>query len=364
MSERIFNFSAGPAVLPESVIKLAQRDIWNVADSGIGVMEHSHRGKVFDRILKEAEANCRELAGIPDTHHVLFLQGGASQQFAMVPMNFLPKDGTADYLVSGVWSEKAVKEAKALGKVHEASSSKDRNHCYIPTNVSWSSSPSYAHFTSNNTIYGTQWRQDPTPPAGVPLICDASSDIFSRPIDVPKYGMIYAGAQKNLGPAGAVLVIVRKDLVDAAASDLPTIFQYRTHAKEPSVFNTPPSFAIYVVGEVFKWIQAGGGLKAMEGKNQEKAALLYDYLDQSDFFRGTADADSRSLMNVCFRAPSEALEAAFIAEATKRGMSGLKGHRSVGGMRASIYNAMPRAGVEALVAFMKEFERANRAVHA
>ena len=364
MSERIFNVSAGPAVLPESVIKAAQRDLWNVADSGIGVMEHSHRGKVFDRILKEAEATCRELAGIPDTHHVLFLQGGASQQFAMVPMNFLPKGGTADYVVTGVWSEKAVKEAKLMGQVHEAASSKDRNHCYIPAGIAWSSSPAYAHFTSNNTIYGTQWREEPAPPAGVPLVCDASSDIFSRPIDVSKYGMIYAGAQKNLGPSGAVLVIVRKDMVEAAATDLPTIFQYRTHAKEPSVFNTPPTFAIYVIGEVFKWIKAAGGLKVMEEKNREKAALLYDYLDQSEFFRGTADADSRSLMNVCFRAPSEELEATFIAEATKRGMSGLKGHRSVGGMRASIYNAMPRAGVEALVAFMKEFERANRAVHA
>jgi phosphoserine aminotransferase len=362
MSERIFNFSAGPAVLPESVLKNAQRDIWNVRDSGIGIMEHSHRGKVFDAIINEAEANCRELAGISDDFHVLFLQGGASLQFAMVPMNFLPNGGTADYLVTGVWSEKAVKEAKMLGTVHEAASSADRQHCYIPgaSAIRYSDKPAYVHFTSNNTIYGTQWKGEPAPPAGVPLICDASSDIYSRPIDVSKYGMIYAGAQKNLGPSGVVLVIIRKDLVDAGSSELPTMLQYRTAAKAKSLYNTPPTFGIYVMGEVFKWIKDGGGLKAMAEHNSAKAALLYDFLDNSSFYHGTADKDSRSLMNVCFRSPSAELDTAFLEGAGKRKLSGLKGHRSVGGMRASIYNAMPRAGVEALVTYMKDFEKQQR----
>jgi phosphoserine aminotransferase len=359
MTDRIFNFSAGPAVLPESVLKNAQRDIWNVRDSGIGIMEHSHRGKVFDAIITEAEANCRELAGISDDYHVLFLQGGASLQFAMVPMNLLPAGGTADYLVTGVWSEKAVAEAKPLGTVHEAASSADRQHSYIPaaSEVHYSSSPAYVHFTSNNTIYGTQWRSEPVPPAGAPLICDASSDIYSRPLDVSKYGMIYAGAQKNLGPSGVVLVIIRKDLVERGNSKLPTMLQYRTAAKAKSLYNTPPTFGIYVMGEVFKWIKDGGGLKAMADHNQAKASLLYDFLDASSFYSGTAVKDSRSLMNVCFRAPNADLDAAFLADAGKRNLSGLKGHRSVGGMRASIYNAMPRAGVEALVSFMKDFEK-------
>lgn len=363
MTDRIFNFSAGPAVLPEPVLEAARRDVWNVRDSGIGIMEHSHRGKVFDAVIAEAEAACRSLAGIGDDYRVLFLQGGASLQFAMIPMNLLPSGATADYLVTGVWSEKAVKEAERLGRVHEAASSKDRNHCYIPSAISWSERPAYAHFTSNNTIYGTEWRTEPEPPAGVPLLCDASSDIFSRPLDVSKYGLIYAGAQKNLGPSGVVLVIIRKDLIDVGSHDLPTMLQYRTHAEADSLYNTPPTFGIYIMGEVFRWIQENGGLAAMEERNRAKAALLYDYLDASDFFAGTADADSRSMMNVCFRGPDEALEAAFLKGASARGLSGLKGHRSVGGMRASIYNAMPRTGVEALVSYMKEFERANRPVN-
>ena len=359
MSDRIFNFSAGPAVLPESVLKNAQRDIWDVRDSGIGIMEHSHRGKVFDAIINEAEANCRELAGIPDDYHVLFLQGGASLQFAMVPMNLLPSGGTADYLVTGVWSEKAVVEARRLGTVHEAVSSADRHYSYIPAAdaVRYSDKPAYVHFTSNNTIYGTQWQREPVPPSGVPLICDASSDIYSRPLDVSKYGLIYAGAQKNLGPSGVVLVIIRKDLVEAGNADLPTMLQYRTQAKARSLYNTPATFGIYVMGEVFKWIKDGGGLKVMADHNRAKASLLYDYLDASSFYRGTADKDSRSQMNVCFRTPNAELDTAFLEEAGKRKLSGLKGHRSVGGMRASIYNAMPRAGVEALVAFMKDFEK-------
>jgi phosphoserine aminotransferase len=364
MSKRIFNFSAGPAVLPEPVLKKAQEAIWDAAGSGIGIMEHSHRGKVFDRIRDEAEQACRDLAGIPDNYRVLFLQGGASLQFSMVPMNLLPADRTADYLLTGVWAQKAVKEAKVLGaKVHIAATGEAGNFDRIPApaEIKYSERPAYVHLTTNNTIYGTQWRSEPAVPAGVPLVADTSSDMYSRPIDVSRYGLIYAGAQKNLGPSGVVLVIVRDDLVEAGPKTLPTMLQYRTHAAEKSLYNTPPTFGIYVVGEVFKWIQGQGGLKAMAEHNEAKARLLYDFIDRSDFFRGTAQPDSRSFMNVCFRAPTEELEGKFVAEATKRGLDGLKGHRNAGGMRASIYNACPRAAVEALVTFMKEFEQANRA---
>jgi phosphoserine aminotransferase len=362
-TDRIFNFSAGPAALPESVLRKAQEAIWNVAGSGIGIMEHSHRGKVFDRIIAEAEESCRSLADIPDNYRVLFLQGGASLQFAMVPMNLLGPDRTADYLVTGVWSQKAVKEAKPIGKVHIAVSSESTNFDRIPqpSEIRYSPSPVYVHITTNNTIFGTQWKTVPPVPSGAPLIADTSSDMYSRPIDIRKYGLIYAGAQKNLGPSGVVLVIIRDDLIEAGAKNLPTMLQYRTHAAENSLYNTPPTFGIYFMGEVFKWIQSQGGLSAMAEHNESKARLLYDYIDSSDFFRGTVQRDSRSLMNVCFRAPTEELETKFINEATKRGLDGLKGHRSVGGMRASIYNACPREAIEALVRFMKEFERANRA---
>jgi phosphoserine aminotransferase len=362
MTDRIYNFSAGPAVLPEPVLRKAQEAIWNVAGSGIGIMEHSHRGKVFDRILDEAEAACRSLAGITDDYSVLFLQGGASLQFSMVPMNLLPSGRTADYLLTGVWAQKAVKEAKILGRnVHIAASSEATSFDRIPNEIEYSSNPAYVHLTTNNTIYGTQWRNEPAVPDGVPIVADTSSDMYSRPLDLRKYGLVYAGAQKNLGPSGVVLVIVRKDLVEAGPKTLPTMLQYRTFAAEKSLYNTPPTFGIYIMGEVFKWIRAQGGLAAMAEYNASKAGLLYDYVDSSDFFRGTVQPDSRSLMNVCFRAPTEELENRFIAEATKRGLDGLKGHRSVGGMRASIYNACPRPAVEALVEFMKEFERANRA---
>jgi phosphoserine aminotransferase len=367
MTDRIYNFSAGPAVLPEPVLRKSQEAIWNVAGSGIGIMEHSHRGKVFDRIINEAEAACRSLAGIPDDYHVLFLQGGASLQFAMIPMNLLPADRTGDYLLTGVWAQKAVKEAKVLGRtVHIAASSEATNFDRIPApgEIAYSPRPAYVHLTTNNTIFGTQWKSEPAVPAGVPLMADTSSDMYSRPIDVRKYGLIYAGAQKNLGPSGVVLVIIRKDLVDAGPKTLPTMLQYRTFAADRSLYNTPPTFGIYIMGEVFKWIQGQGGLAAMAEHNGAKAKLLYDYIDASDFFRGTVQPDSRSVMNVCFRAPTEELEARFIAEATRRGLDGLKGHRSVGGMRASIYNACPKAAVEALVAFMKEFEQANRAAAA
>jgi phosphoserine aminotransferase len=364
MTDRIHNFSAGPAVLPESVLRKAQEAIWNAAGSGIGIMEHSHRGKLFERVISEAEEACRSLGGIPDNYRVLFLQGGASLQFAMVPMNFLSAERTADYLVTGVWSQKAVKEAKPLGKVHIAATGEATNFDRIPQpeEIRYSTNPTYVHITTNNTIYGTQWRTEPPVPSGVPLVADASSDMYSRPIDIRKYGIIYAGAQKNLGPSGVVLVIIRDDLVEAGSKTVPTMLQYRTHAGESSLYNTPPTFAIYVMGEVLKWIQAEGGLEAMAEHNEAKARLLYEFIDNSDFFRGTVQPDSRSRMNVCFRAPTEELEAKFISEATKRGLDGLKGHRSAGGMRASIYNACPRRAVEALVAFMKEFERANRGV--
>jgi phosphoserine aminotransferase len=366
MTDRIHNFSAGPAVLPESVLRKSQEAIWNVGGSGIGIMEHSHRGKLFERVINEAEEACRSLGGIPDNYRVLFLQGGASLQFAMVPMNFLSADQTADYLVTGVWSQKAVKEAKPLGKVHIAATSEATNFDRIPKpeEIRYSTNPAYVHITTNNTIYGTQWRTEPPVPSGVPLVADTSSDMYSRPIDIRKYGIIYAGAQKNLGPSGVVLVIIRDDLVEAGSKAVPTMLQYRTHAGESSLYNTPPTFAIYVMGQVFKWIQAEGGLAAMAEHNEAKARLLYEFIDNSDFFRGTVQPDSRSRMNVCFRAPTEELEAQFISEATKRGLDGLKGHRSAGGMRASIYNACPRRAVEALVAFMKEFEQANRGVGA
>jgi len=363
MPDRIHNFSAGPAVLPEPVLRKAQEAIWNVAGSGIGIIEHSHRGKVFDRIINEAEQACRDLAGIPDNYRVLFLQGGASLQFAMIPMNLLPADRTADYLLTGVWSQKAVKEANRLGKVHIAATSESTNFDRIPKpdEIRYSADPVYVHLTTNNTIYGTQWVSEPAVPPGAPLIADTSSDMYSRPIDVRKYGLIYAGAQKNLGPSGVVLVIIRDDLVERGPKNLPTMLQYRTHAAEKSLYNTAPTFGIYVMGEVFKWIQSRGGLAAMAEHNEAKARTLYDYLDASDFFRTTVQPDSRSLMNVCFRAPTEELEEKFVKEAAKRGLDGLKGHRSAGGMRASIYNACPPAAVEALVAFMKEFEQANRA---
>jgi phosphoserine aminotransferase len=323
----------------------------------------SHRSPEYDAVHGQALERLRSVFEVPDDFEVLFLQGGASLQFSMVPMNFLPADRTGDYLNTGVWSQKAIKEAKILGRqVHIAASSEGTNFDRIPKaeEVKYSANPAYVHLTTNNTIYGTQWKSEPAVPQGVPLIADTSSDMYSRPIDVRKYAMIYAGAQKNLGPSGTVLVIIRKDLAETGPKTLPTMLQYRTFVAENSLYNTPPTLGIYLVGEVFKWIQSQGGLAAMAEHNEAKAKLLYDYIDASDFFRGTVQQDSRSLMNVCFRAPTEELESKFISEATKRGLDGLKGHRSVGGMRASIYNACPRASVEALVAFMKEFEQANR----
>lgn len=363
MNERIYNFSAGPAVLPEIVLERCREAIWNIAGSGIGILEHSHRGQVFREVIKTTAARCRELASIPDDYEILFLTGGASTQFAMVPLNFLKPHSRAcaDYVLTGSWSNKALAEARKVGEIHVAGGSEDGDFTSIPSReqISWSEAPVYAHFTSNNTIVGTQWAEEPRAPEGVPLITDASSDIFSRPIDVTRYGLIYAGSQKNLGPAGVTLVIVHKDLVKAGADDLPTMLQYRTHAKAESLYNTPPTFAIYAMGEVFQWILELGGLEAMAERNRKKAQTIYDYLDRSRLFRAVAEPESRSLMNICFRGPDETTEAEFLAEAERRGFSGLKGHRWVGGMRASVYNAFPPEGCDALVAFLEEFEHAR-----
>ena len=361
MSDRIFNFSPGPAVLPEEVLREAQEALWNLDGSGIGVLEHSHRGPAIDEIFASTQAACRALAGIPDAYRILFLQGGASTQFAMLPANFLPDDGTADYLCTGSWSKKAIAEASRFGAVHVAASSEESNFSFVPRGdeVRYSTRPVYVHFTSNNTIFGTQYGEEPAAPEGAWLGCDASSDLFSRPLDVTRYGLIYAGAQKNLGPAGVTLVIVREDLLERAVRELPTMLRYRIHAEKDSRYNTPPVFGVYLMGRVFRWLLERGGLEAVAAANEAKARRVYDAIDASSFFRGTARPDSRSLMNVTFRAPSADLEAAFVAEAAKQGLSGLKGHRSVGGMRASLYNALPPVACEALVQFMKDFAAKN-----
>jgi len=361
MTKRIYNFSPGPAVLPEPVLREAQEDLWDLAESGIGVLEHSHRGKAFERVIAEAEADCRALAGIPDGYELLFLQGGASTQFFMLPANFLPDDRVADYLDTGAWSQKAMQEAGYYGSVHVAASSKAGGYRHIPApeETHWSERPVYVHFTSNNTIFGTQFRTEPTPPPGAWLACDASSDLFSRPIDVAKYGVVYGGAQKNFGPAGVTLVVVREDLLQPPVRELPTMLRYRTHAEQGSLYNTPSTFGIYVMGRVFKWLLAEGGLAEMERRSAAKARVLYDYLDAQDFYTAPVRPDSRSHMNVIFRTPSAELDKRFVAEAAKQGLDGLAGHRSAGGMRASIYNAFPLAGCEALVSFMKDFAAKN-----
>ncbi len=360
MTHRIWNFSAGPAVLPESVLEVARENLLSLGNSGIGICEHSHRGKAFVAVAEEAESLCREIADIPDNYKVLFLQGGASLQFGMVPMNFLSKAQTADYLVTGSWSEKAVSEAKRFGSAHTVCSSKDENFSYIPTDNVYSDEPTYVHFTSNNTIFGTQFAHEPVGFSNAAfLVCDASSDIFSHPIDVSKYGIIYAGAQKNLGPSGVTLVIIRDDLIERGSHDLSAMLQYRTHAANDSMYNTPPTFGVYLMMLVFRWIRASGGLTGMAERNRDKAGRLYDFLDNSSLFKPTARKDSRSLMNVCFVTGDADKDAAFIKQAESAGFSGLKGHRSVGGMRASIYNAFPPEGIVALTEFLKEFEASS-----
>ena len=359
MTDRAFNFSPGPACLPEAVLREAQRDLWDIAGSGVGILEHSHRGGVVDGIFADAAADCRKLASIPDEYGVLFLSGGASTQFTMLPANFLPADGVADYLKTGSWSEKAIAEAESYGRVHVACSSADRDYSYLPASAEtrFSERPAYVHYTSNNTVVGTQFREPPLIPGGTWLACDASSDIFSRPIDVSRFGLIYASAQKNLGPAGVTLVIVRRELLERTARELPSMLRYAVHDQQDSRYNTPPVFQVYVVGQVLRWTLDQGGLEAMAERNLEKATALYDAIDSSDFYTGTARPDARSLMNVTFRLPSEAFESEFLLEAEQAGFAGLKGHRSVGGVRASIYNAFPLAGCRALAELMREFER-------
>ena len=358
-TDRVFNFSAGPAVLPVPVLEEAQRDLVALPGVGMSVLEISHRSAAFDEIIEGAERDLRALGGIPDNYHVLFLQGGASLQFSMVPMNLMPAGGSADYIVSGVWSEKAVKEAKRVGTVNIAATTAAENFARVPRQDEFKLSPNaaYVHYTSNNTIYGTQFHTVPEVAGSVALVNDASSDIFSRPIDVEKFGLIYAGAQKNLGPSGVTVVIIRDDLVKRSPANLATMLSYAVQAENKSLYNTPPVFGIYILRLVLKWLIANGGLQAMATVNERKAAKLYAEIDRTGFYRGHAEKDSRSRMNVTFRLPSEDLEKAFVKESTLAGLDGLKGHRSVGGLRASIYNAFPEAGIEALVQFMREFER-------
>jgi phosphoserine aminotransferase len=360
-THRVYNFSAGPAVLPVPVLEEVQRDLLALPGVGMSILEISHRSSTFEAILAAAEADLRALAGIPPSYRVLFLQGGASLQFSMVPMNLLPAGATADYVDTGSWSEKAIKEAQKVGRVHVAATSRADGYARIPSAADLALTPgaAYVHITSNNTIEGTQYADLPHV-GDRPLVNDMSSDIFSRPLDVARHGLLYAGAQKNIGPAGLTLVIVREDLLErsrAQKASLPTMLNYAVHADNRSLYNTPPVFAIYTMGLVVKWIQAQGGLAAMAAAAERKAAKLYAEIDRTGFYRGTAEPASRSRMNVTFRLASEALEKAFVAESTAAGLDGLKGHRSVGGMRASIYNAFPEEGIDALVAFMREFER-------
>lgn len=366
-SGRIYNFSAGPGCLPEEVIKQAQADLWNIDGSGIGIMEHSHRGKVFDKVLAEAEENCRKIGNIPANYKVLFLTGGATSQNFMIPANLLPDDGVAAYLTTGYWAEKTWEESKVYSsKCYEAWDGRGckHDHCPSDTEITYSGKPVYVHMCSNNTIYGTQWRNAdgsfryPKTPDGAPLICDMSSDMYSRPIDFTKFGMVYGGAQKNVGIAGTTFCIIRDDLLKPVRK-LPLMLKYETHAKDGSRHNTPPAFAIYISGLVFKWILAQGGLATLHKHNEDKARIIYDVLDSSKFYKGHAQPGSRSAMNITFRTPSEALDDLFVKEALKHGMDQLKGHRSTGGMRASVYNAFPVAGCKALADFMREFEKKN-----
>jgi phosphoserine aminotransferase len=357
---RIFNFSAGPAVLPLSVLEQAERELVSLPGVGMSILEVSHRSKIFEDVLARAEADIRTLAAIPANYRVLFLQGGASLQFTMVPMNLLSEGTTADYLVTGVWATKAADEARKIGKVHVAATTKAEQFTRVPRaeEIVLSPSAAYVHMTSNNTIYGTEWKELPNV-GSVPLVSDTSSDMFSRPIDVSKHALIYSGAQKNLGAAGVTVVIIREELLARSAASLPAMLSYAVHAENGSLYNTPPVFAIYVLGLVVRWLIAQGGLESIAQVNERKAAKLYAEIDRTGFYRGTAQKDSRSLMNVTFRLPSEELENQFVKDAEKAGMDGLKGHRSAGGIRASIYNAFPEEGVDGLTAFMREFERRN-----
>lgn len=359
--ERVYNFNPGPAALPLPVLEEVQRDLLALPGAGMSVLEISHRGKECEAILEGAEADLRRLLGLTDNFKVIFLGGGASLQFAMVPMNVLPKDGAADYIVSGHWAQQAAKEAKKLGTVNIAASTEAENFVRVPRQEELTLDPqaAYVHFTSNNTIYGTEAPSEPEVGA-VPLVCDASSNFLSRQIDPRKYGLIYAGAQKNAGPAGVTIVIVRDDLLARVPPGLPAMLDYKLQAEKKSVYNTPPVFAIYIVRLVLKWMLSLGGLGEIERRNREKAQLLYDAIDASGgYYRGTAEAWCRSRMNVTYRLPSEELEEKFVKEAKAAKLVGLKGHRTVGGVRASLYNAFPREGVQVLVEYMKEFQRRN-----
>jgi len=353
---RVFNFSAGPSMLPEAVLQRAQAELLDCGNTGMSVMEMSHRSKFIGEMVQRAESDLRSLMSIPDHYHVLFLQGGASTQFAMLPLNLMVK-GRADFVVSGNWSKKALAEASRYGECRVVASSEDRQFTYVPElgHADWDSKADYVHITSNNTIFGTRFTEVPDT-GDVVLACDMSSGILSEPVEVERYGLIYAGAQKNIGPAGVTIVVIREDLLGRARDDTPTMLNYQTHAAKGSLYNTPPVFGIYMAGLVFRWLLENGGLETMHRLNLEKAGHLYDFLDRSQFFRGTVRSRDRSLMNVPFLSPNAELDQAFIEEAQREGLVNLKGYRTVGGMRASIYNAMPIEGVRRLVAFMTHFE--------
>ncbi|MBR0026968.1 MAG: 3-phosphoserine/phosphohydroxythreonine transaminase [Clostridia bacterium] len=358
--DRIYNFSAGPSILPVEVLENIQKDLLNYKGSGMSVMEMSHRSKVYQTIIDEAEADLRELMNIPDNYKVLFIQGGATLQFSMIPMNLM-KNGVADYIVTGAWSKKAYTEAKKFGKVNLVASSEDRNYSYIPdcSDLPISEDADYVYICENNTIYGTKYHTLPNT-KGKLLVSDVSSCFLSEPVDVTKYGMIYGGVQKNIGPAGVVIAIIREDLIrENVLPGTPTMLQYKIHADNGSMYNTPPCYGIYICGKVFKWLKKMGGLEAMKAHNEKKAKILYDFLDESKLFKGTVRKEDRSLMNVPFVTGNEELDAEFVKAAKAAGFENLKGHRTVGGMRASIYNAMPIEGVEKLVEFMKAFEKSH-----
>ena len=357
---RVYNFSAGPAVLPEEVLQEAADEMLDYRGTGMSVMEMSHRSKAYDTIIKEAEADLRELMNIPDNYKVLFLQGGASQQFAMIPMNLM-KNRVADYIVTGQWAKKAYQEASLYGKANKIASSEDKTFSYIPdcSDLPISEDADYVYICENNTIYGTKFKTLPNT-KGKPLVADVSSCFLSEPVDVTKYGVIYGGVQKNIGPAGVVIAIIREDFItEDVLPGTPTMLRYKIHADADSLYNTPPAYGIYICGKVFKWLKKMGGLEAMKERNEKKAKILYDYLDESKLFKGTVRKEDRSLMNVPFITGNEELDAKFVKEAKEAGFENLKGHRTVGGMRASIYNAMPIEGVEKLVEFMKKFEAEN-----
>ena len=357
---RVYNFSAGPAVLPEEVLKEAAEEMLDYKGTGMSVMEMSHRSKAYEDIIKTAEQDLRDLMNIPDNYKVLFLQGGASQQFAMIPMNLM-KNKVADYIITGQWAKKAYQEAQMYGKANAIASSADKTFSYIPdcSDLPVSEDADYVYICENNTIYGTKFKTLPNT-KGKTLVADVSSCFLSEPVDVTKYGVIYGGVQKNIGPAGVVIVIIREDLItEDTLPGTPTMLKYKIHADNASLYNTPPAYGIYICGKVFKWLKKMGGLEAMQKKNEEKAKILYDFLDASKMFKGTVRPEDRSLMNVPFVTGNEELDAKFVKEAKAAGFENLKGHRSVGGMRASIYNAMPKEGVEKLVEFMKEFEEKN-----